>query len=55
MSRIDFRKSSQRVGNVYVWKVGKDTYDVGINGTSKHFREYSKEATKNRVNDLLNS
>ena len=35
MNKIDFRKTSQDIGNVYVW-IDKDKVQYGINGTSFH-------------------
>jgi len=35
MNKIDFRKKSQYIGNMYIW-IGKHLVRYGVNGTSFH-------------------
>ena len=44
---IDFRKKSQYIGNIYIWKE-KDGYGVGINGSSHHYK-VSKDNVYSKV------
>jgi hypothetical protein len=57
--KLDFRKKTQRFKNVnglnsvYVWKEKDNSYGVGINGTSHHYR-VDKEDVAQKVNLLIN-
>ena len=58
--QIDARKKEQYFKNinglndVYVWRNrDKKTYDVGINGTSYHYKNLSKEQTEVFVTSLI--
>ncbi len=57
--KIDFRKKEQTfknqngLNNVYVWKEGNNSYGVGINGTSHHYK-VDKADVKTKVKTLIN-
>lgn len=37
---------------VYCWKRGGGVYDVGINGTSHHYRCHSTQETEQKIAEL---
>lgn len=45
-------KNVHKLNDVYVWKEKKDTYSVGINGTSHHFGNMPKHKAEVMVTNL---
>lgn len=55
MNKIDFRKTNQRIGNIYIWEnepTDKFKYSVGINGTNEHHGANTKQEVRDLVNHL---
>lgn len=58
--KFDGRKSEQYYSNrnglndVYVWKMSKQNYSVGINGTSHHYGFLTAREAKEKVTELIN-